>query len=321
MYISKLLVKDNDILNAKRVFLEYLVKGTMNLYYYRDKNKDEHYYVEKDNIGLKELIEEKKEGYKDGRIVIITNKKYKGVLMIMISNCLDLQPVVDNTELNHKSLIKLARKYNECLCSDCEIFVKPKPWATFKIGVFTGVNYSFINFKTPPVTNIESNFSGNLSFLCGLGANIILPRLNEKLSFQFELFYLRHYYKSYSEVNNYNTDFGLYAYYLKNPIMLRYTFPNWKIRPFITIGVSNTFIIRTNYLLLQAYKQNNNEIIIQEYYDLPLNNFQMIFLGGIGFQYNISKRISLFMEFRYETGNNLLNGKINNYSLLTGITF
>ena len=76
MYISKLLIKDNEILNAKRVFLEYLVKGTMNLYYYRDKNKDEHYYVEKENIALKELIEEKKEGYKDGRIAIITNNKW-----------------------------------------------------------------------------------------------------------------------------------------------------------------------------------------------------------------------------------------------------
>ena len=319
MYISKLLITNNEILATKRVFLEYLVKGTMNLYCLRDKNNVEYFYAEKDNTGVQALIEEKKEAYKDDRLVLITNKKYFGVLLLMISNCTKLEPDLAELNLDRKSLIKFAVKYNECVCSDCEIYVKKRRKIAIKKGIILGGNLSFINLEIP-LTNAESNFSISPSVLVGISIKFVIPNFGNKFSLQTEILFARHYYSSFTKTPNYATNISILTYLLEYPIMLQYTFPKRNFRPFFNIGFNNVFALKTKYHFIQTKFINNKEIYIINY-NLLFRKYQPILFAGLGFQYDISDKVSLLFGFRYESGLSVFGESIKNYSLLTSITF
>jgi hypothetical protein len=51
-------------INNKKSFLEYLIKGKINIYYMRDE-KGDHYYLDKENVELTEIPYEEKIIYVD----------------------------------------------------------------------------------------------------------------------------------------------------------------------------------------------------------------------------------------------------------------
>jgi len=318
MYISRTIIKNNDITSVENVFLEYLVKGTMSLYYYRDANGIDHYYVEKADTGLQELIEEEKEEYKNGLLVAVVNKKYLNTLDVMTYSCESLRTMVENAELTHSSLIKITKKYNECVCSDCEIFVKPKSWIYVNKEIFIGFNSSQIAISSLPNTNDNPNWSDN-SFNLSFGSqfNFILPRINEKLSFAIGVFYAKHYYElnTISTNNKLQTDWNLFSYFIKTPVLLRYTYPKGKLNPYVSIGTNMFFVVRENGMTVQ-YSNYKNEIEIFKYEGLTHSKpFFLNYTAEIGLKYNIYKKHFLMLEFRAEYG------FVKNYSILTGITF
>jgi len=333
-YVSKYA---NEGLNVKPYFLEYLVKGFLSIYYFRD-DKDR-YFVEKEGELIQELriIKDLSVGYNQYKL----KKEYIGILKYLTKECTDLHPQIESSKLDHKSLIDIAKKYNDCVCKECIIFVKPKTWISIKATVFSGFssskmdfiinannryalteldNYEETSIFPEKIFNLDNTFPVSTSFPIGLEANIILPRLNEKISLQTGLNFVKHYYQLYSEIDGYTTNFGIHAYYLKNPVALRYTYPRYKLKPFIESGIYNNFVVRTNSRLLQIVEQTD---FISVSHDTKVNTYkyQLSFFAGGGFQYEITKRNSLFLGARYERGKNLLKGNLTNLSILVGITF
>ena len=41
--------------DGKKVFLEFLIKGRVNVYYLKDERDGDHYYIEKDSLGFAEI--------------------------------------------------------------------------------------------------------------------------------------------------------------------------------------------------------------------------------------------------------------------------
>lgn len=144
-YISRETTLPDSI--VKEIFLEYLIKGELNIYFYQDAENNNIYYAEKDTSGLRELVyyvkeldisderfEDAKKGPQDGGYYYATsgkyfyeNKRYKGILTYLTKDEPGFkQQIFSIKEPSHTELIKLAKNYHEltCLDEDCIVFEK-----------------------------------------------------------------------------------------------------------------------------------------------------------------------------------------------------
>jgi len=152
-----------DSWNKKTVFLEYLIKGITSIYYLYDNG--EHYYAEKDGMGLVELTEAEK-------ITTVDNVDYvaltqtKGKLMYFMRDCPDVKNEIKNINLDHKSLIKLAKNYHEKVCDSesCIIYEKRDLSMKFRWTVFAGYSKNHYNFGDLAHTNLVNNFQIGAGF-------------------------------------------------------------------------------------------------------------------------------------------------------------
>ncbi len=76
--------------NNKKVFLECLIKGKVNIYYLRD-DYGNHYYIDKDNMKLAELPYEEGKKYVNGKEVYYETTKHLGLLYTYMHDA----PVMD----------------------------------------------------------------------------------------------------------------------------------------------------------------------------------------------------------------------------------
>ncbi len=139
------------------VFLEFLIQGMANVYYYVDDA--EHYYIEKLPQGLVELTE-KDVIMETDKGKFILPKKYKNKLMALLQDCPDINNEIQNTSLTHKSLIKLTKDYHEKVCNteSCIIYEKGKTSPELKYGVLIGWAKNQYNFGGQINTDHGNNF-------------------------------------------------------------------------------------------------------------------------------------------------------------------
>ena len=154
-YISKEINIDST--TKKVIFLEFLIKGMANVYYYMDTK--EHYYIERSPIGLLELTEETTT-YFDGSHNYVSQSKYKGKLIFELQDCPGIINEIQNTRLNHKSLIKLTKDYHEKVCNSesCIIYEKGNTSAIVKFGVLMGFSKNQYNFGGQLISNYGNTY-------------------------------------------------------------------------------------------------------------------------------------------------------------------
>lgn len=213
-------------INSRKVFLEFLVKGKLNVYYLRD-NRGDHYFVEKEASEITELPYEEVIRYKDDKRYSYNTTKHIGLLKIYTQDAPELQLRIANIgSPNHDNLTRLAKDYHYIVCKNepCIIFKKKEPFIKFNIEIILGVG----NYPA---------YSKNSYFLQpGILANIWMPRVNEKLYFRAGLLY-----------SNFETDD-----FLKVPLKLEYVYPKGIIAPKIAYGI-NIYRIRSDYFSLVAH--------------------------------------------------------------------
>lgn len=131
-YVSK-------ILKGRPVFMEYLVNGKLDIYFYQDEEKENRFYAGNDSISLYEL--KYSEGIKEdkGRMLYFENTQFKGALNYLTMDCPALHKEIDEMSMpNHKDLIKVAKKYHDMTCLDgaCEIYEKKMPRRIMAVGSY-----------------------------------------------------------------------------------------------------------------------------------------------------------------------------------------
>ena len=131
--------KDPKIVKDTALFLLTVVKGKASLYYMKDHNNREHYYVSKDGNPLIELLIKKNymDNY-DGNTMnhnyLATVELFKGQLILLFDDCPSLKRNINNSEYLYSSIRSLVIKYNECQHSSID-FVKKEEPIKFKFGV------------------------------------------------------------------------------------------------------------------------------------------------------------------------------------------
>lgn len=103
-------------LDDNKVFLEYLIKGKVNIYYQRD-DKGDHYYMDKTTQGLVELVYEKGVEYIEDRRVFVETTRHIGLLNYYMQDAPELRERINSiNKPSHQSLISLAEDYHNIIC-------------------------------------------------------------------------------------------------------------------------------------------------------------------------------------------------------------
>jgi hypothetical protein len=300
-YLSRSVLIENS---QDSIFAEYLVNGITDLFYYRNLDQD-HYLLEKNDGEIFELTNEKIYGYDDDRNTryIRNSNKYIGLLKVAFSDCVELYPEVDKTELNHKSLIDVTKNYHDYVCKDqeCIIYEKLLPVIKIKFAPVINLNLSSIKIGDDSFYSLF-NFNKSVSISAGGILNISLPRLNNKLSTQIEVLTGENYFYGflkYDEIPRiYYYDFHIRSVYLNGLISLKYTYPKGKIRPIGNLGFSLYHSVHPEYKIILE-QVSGSTVYTYENNTIPIPDFLYGGFGKIGVNYYLNEEIFLFLTLSY----------------------
>jgi hypothetical protein len=261
----------------KQVFLEFLVNGITNLYFYRDINHYS-YIIEDKNGEWLELTNDILTEHRDGKGEIHRNSnRYIGLLRATFADSPEIQPQIDRASLAHKSLIHLTKNYHDFICTDdeeCIIYEKKLPLMKIRIAPVVRGGVAFLSFRE----GIHSNYNFNPEFYPSAGflLNASFPRMNEKLSFEFEVdINSYNFHGSYEEENR-----SIMEYYdayidvisLKPSLAAKYTIPTGKINPTISAGVFTEIFASTKQNIVTV-KMHSDTIYTFHSPDIPMAAF------------------------------------------------
>jgi len=292
-YMSKKINIENK---EAQVFVEFLVDGISNLYFYRDL--DHYFYIiENENGELLELYKEEVEENIDGKGQV-KRDTYRHIRMLKLAfaDCMEIQPQVERADLTHKSLIKLTRNYHEYVCQDeeeCIVYEKKLSPTKIYFAPIVGINASSLRFDKGFYSLFT--YDQNLNLMFGMQVNLVMPRIHERISLQLDLLYGNNdYYGSY---NNY------YELYINNNLfqtsfLVKYSFPSRKIRPTFAIGILKNFILNLKPIAMvdNVPGSSPEESELDDIY-MATNHIGAV--AQIGLDYRVLKNRLLFTNLRY----------------------
>ena len=319
-YVSKDIDTEN---NPKTVFLEYLVNGMANLYYYRENNINNHYYIEKDG----RIIELKTEE----RIVTAGDILFTQTVRLYIEmlkstfNALEMNNKIDKVKLEHESLIDIVRDYHLYACTDgseCIVYEKKKPLIAMRIGPVIGGNLSYP--KNMYFAKKEYDFQPSFNFGGGINLNLSMPRLNEKIFLQMQLLYTGYYFFGTLQNDEKSESAHFRANVLQIGTALKYEYPKGRWRPTIAIGGAAIYLHGSSIKTITDSFDQGSIRASTVLSDVP-SKFMYGFELSPGIHYYYSKRI-VFLQFQYlryyyRKNVGLPASKLQSYCLSAGFYF
>lgn len=202
-------------IGRRAIFLEYLIKGKLNVYYYRD-DKGDHYFLQKEGEKLTSLPYKEEKKYVDGKEYFYQSSGHIGILSYYMKDAPNFKSRIKRIkEPEHNNLIKLAEDYHNTVCKDekCLIYEKKQPKFQIDMEVLGGI-------KSYPT--FDNTFYPD----AGIIGHIWLPRANEKVYFKTGLLLSR------VEIENKSR----FSY--KIPVHFEYLYPQGFIRPRVSYGLN-----------------------------------------------------------------------------------
>jgi hypothetical protein len=316
MDISNLDNNPNPELESKVAFLQAIIQGRKSLYYYKNNERKEFFYIKNDSVY--ELLNYKKY-LNDQNGKISENKRFIGQLTIYLNDCKEIQSNLNETEYQRWSLEKLFDAYNKYTNSEMK-FNKVDVKVLFEKGALAGASLTSVKFygeSFPYLVN--GNFNQPINFTAGLFLDVIVPGTHKKWSLNNELMF-----SSYSISGSYNntvtqitTNSTLGFSYIKMNNMIRFRFPVGGVFVYFNVGLANGLIVsETNKMqLVSTYRTLDYKAINET------RKWENGFITGAGVKY---KKYSF--EIRYEKGNGMstiepLRSTVNRFTLTLGYRF
>ena len=143
---------------TKKVFLEFLVKGRVNLYHYKE-NSESYYFAEKDGtiIELKNTIVTKRKGNK---AATIEYKEYINTLNYILADA-NMQSEILDADFSTETLIKLSKDYHNRVCDDgaCIVYEKKLVKPEYSFSAYLGANMTQFNYNEYLSTDFSPSYS------------------------------------------------------------------------------------------------------------------------------------------------------------------
>lgn len=209
----------------QHLFMEYLINGQLNVYYFRDKVGN-HYLLDKDDIKLTELPYHKGKITEDGKTFMYTSKAHQKILSYVTNDAPQFSGKAEEFgEPQHTNLIKFAKNYHYNVCPDqkCIIYEKPIPLLSLIIEASVGLT----KFNANLVSEVGPRYASNSAHTTkGLLLNFRSPRTNEKIHFRTGLI----------QLDTRDVLGSIFRY--KMPFQFGYIYPKGKVKPKGAMGVS-----------------------------------------------------------------------------------
>jgi len=314
-YVSKAIVKNNA---REAVFLEYLVNGKADLYYYKDRNGD-HFFIQNENDSLLELSNTEVELSVNGQRYMRNQKEYIETFKTAFQDCPEIQPHLEDLPYNYRSLISFTKEYHDYVCTgyECVTYNKDiKP--LISLGYTAGVVYTDIEFDVKDYTYefLENEvFQFTPSFATGfLFSRGNIFGLSDNFSFNINPGLAQSNYKS--------ANIGISLQTITVPLYFTYVFPTGNVRPFLNFGLSNTFILHSSFdVASERFRGKLEE---------ASGYYQLGGLLGAGVEYKKNKlTYALFSNYEVCSGitkarnftNNYLSSRTQGFGINLGIKY
>lgn len=216
----------SEVVNGQRYFLEFLIKGKINIYDLKDDN-GYRFFLKKDSSGIVEMPYEEGIRYRDNKAYMYESTKHMGILSYAMQDFPELKSRIEKIKKpEHKSLIKLAEDYHNAVCTDekCIIYEKKMPAFTVNLEAVAGDAMYYYHYYS-------NNILKQPAFTTGLLAHIWMPMTSENLFFRTGFIYSN---------LNFNDKYLNFSY--KIPLQIEYVYPKYIIRPKLAIG-TNIYVV------------------------------------------------------------------------------
>lgn len=323
-YVSKAI---GSAEGTETVFLEYLVDGITDLYYYRDAQKD-HYFLETEDGELKELKNEESVLEVDGQKYVWKSNEHIATLKSTFADCMEIQPRLDHAELTHKSLINLTSSYHDYVCDDgkCIIYQKKVPVVRVNPGLVLGYGSSGLDFVIYEGYE-DLVFERSLDPYVGIQLRLNSPRISERIFILLQSEWTKVYYHSYTQeavsTTTYHRDYHIRQNSIRTMIGLQYSFPLGRFSPGLAVGPVFDYRLLNEFRLIQE-AESPAMVHTSEYTDGPLmKDDTMGAFFQAGTQVQVTDRQYLSFNLRYHYTAETFGTKIvyNSLSLNMGYFF
>ncbi|WP_242926251.1 porin family protein [Pontibacter vulgaris] len=250
---------------------------------------------------------------------------YKGTLAATLNNCASLKIAADGRNLpayTATALSEFVAKYNSCTYPGQTTNIN---LAHNRINVGYGARAGFISSRLTLESSLPEDvytFEPDNKLMAGLFMNISME--GKRLSIQPEVSFVKHSFVSYYNYEHphamdYELKYTYTATYLQAPLLLKYTFGNARVKPFLNAGPSISFILSNDASQTITYETGQ-----ATHTTYTKDNRVVGYLGGAGINFEIINKRQLFMEARYSrdlSNNNTENRRsvINSLQLSAGI--
>jgi hypothetical protein len=304
IYGGKYFVSREVVVNNKKemFFLEYMVNGITDLYYYW--NEGPHYMIEKKNGEIFELTNDEKSVIIDGQEHLHKSHSYTGWLKVIFQDCPQVFPLIDKAPLENKSLINITRKYHEYVCNDDQCIVYENKLPFLKVKLAPVISAGSTTFKLGNDQEFPASYGAKLIPSAGLILKFSFPMWNEKFAFLVGNEFQKIKFQKNDNPLLLNTpavrEASIAASDLKTTLSFQYTFPRGKVKPTFQIGYVNHSMLNWK-VKSHAEATYNGYTRIYDYSNGPFVKSLKGLLLGPGFEFktfgNRTGFVNLLIQF------------------------
>ncbi|GAB3203107.1 outer membrane protein W [Pontibacter aydingkolensis] len=290
------------------VLLRVIVDGPVKLYSGSGLIDGVEFYIQKPDSPVTQLYQ----GY------------YKGTISSVTSDCDAFQVSSENLpKYTATSLSDYVRKYSACKYSgnESKVYLNHS-----RVGVSYGIRAAMLTSSLQfdsKLSETSDDFNTNNNLSAGIFLNFHMA--GNKWSIQPEISYTQYSFESVYEYQHpvaidYTNTFTYKTTQLQVPLLLKYTFGENRMRPFVNAGPSINFLISND---IQRTTTNEIGQTWTKSYDDA--NRSVGYLGGAGLQYTLNDKRAVLLELRYSRdiyNNEIYNMRavISGYHLSAAIT-
>jgi hypothetical protein len=319
-------------LSTATVFLQTLIRGNKSLFYLKDSEGREQFYVESDThyellLYHKYLRNTGNSGDIAGANSITEDKRYIGQLSFYLKGCPGIQSELRNMKYSKQSMVRVFKQYYNCMNTTIE-YQKKSDETKADFGVVAGLSLTSLKFDATgtyeEMTNADFPVSASLAF--GVSLNKKLSRNLGRLSLHNEILFTGYkteavYTKVSSENQYVNNNITLGGFFGKLNNILQYSIPVKDFSLMIRLGISNGLTLyETNQNIVESVFYSTKTTVIKPAID-GTKKYAFGILGGIGGSY---KHFSL--DIRYEQNSGMsditsLRSPVRTIYILVGYRF
>lgn len=288
------------------VFVEFLVQGLKNLYYYKLKEQD--YYLIENDLGELIVLSKKPDLIENLRVV--EDLKYKGVLKYVFKEYELVHKQTDAAKFDRKDMIRLTRAYHNNVCldgSECIIFENDytKKFAKFHFAFYAGLHAHTMMFYTMYQNRDKDLFVNSVVPEMGSQVSVYFPRFNPSLGLFAEVSCSKlHGTLENFQLNTLMSDtYNVYehsAFRINSILGVKYVLNLKKIRPALEVGIVRGYMINPENQLRIYDLQQSSTIPYIEYHDLFLPDQSRIGVtGAFQLDYKLNNGDFVFAKVGY----------------------